>query len=343
MHGGTMETVKTVADFIQTHEAIIEAIVTIVIFIAAGIYLYFYKPDFFKKIKAGFQSLGTSFSFANKHPMIWYAALFKTFLGVAGIFLLVILERYKVIAISRKSQAAKEAGWSALLILFAIMLAWDYCSQFMNISITHYILGALESRSVTLKEAIGKSFKSAWLLLKFTLLDFLIRLLTGKDEEKKTSRITFINNILSSIVGLAWTAATYFIVPVIAEERVTLRESIRISALTMKNSFGQTIGFETGRSLFLVLPWYITGLLGAGCWLVRAKVKGAHPLLAEGLWITGLGMIIITALLALFAIIATQVTNWIFNCAAYNYTRGKNTGPFDAHFIRDAVITEKEE
>lgn len=335
-----MEGFKIAIDFVHDHAELFEAIFTILFFVGTGIFIYFFRPEFFQKIKSGFRSFSTAFSFANKHAIIWFAATAKAILALSFLALLIILEKYNVVALSEESRA--EMTMSGIAILIGIALLMRYSSRFMDIAMVHYTLGALEARRITLSESISKSFKSAWLLFKFVLLDMLIAVLTKKDGSKRSSGIGFVNNILGLLAGLAWSAATYFIEPVIAEEGLSLRQSIRRSAETMKNSFGQVAGFEVGVAVYVALPVLVTSALGMGFLFLAYAVSESHALLAKACVITALVSFALLFLCMIVAFIIQQATTWIFTCAAYNYTRGRSTGPLDAHFITAAIIKESD-
>jgi hypothetical protein len=290
--------------------------------------------DFVPKIKSGFGAFSTAWAFARMHNVLIFFAAAKAIVLIIGVGLFVVLERFEIIALSEKAQqyAKPQLVGMTLMVVIPLVILGKYWARLMDVCAMHYTLGALENRRVTVVESFKKSIAALWLLFKFVLLDYLLTILTKRDES--SSRFAFINNILSSLVGLAWRVATFFIIPVVAEERLSLRASIARSAEIMKNSFGQTTGFQLGILVYLFLPICLMLALGAGLlWSAQYIDISVNGII--------FGFIVWLCLMLLVASVCYFIytlTTWVFIAAAYNYTRGRDTGPFDAHFITAAFV-----
>ena len=134
-------------------------------------------------------------------------------------------------------------------------------------------------------------------------------------------------------MGLAWSLATFFIMPVMVTERLSLRASIARSAQIMKDHFGRAIGFDFGTRILMAPALLMLAMfalyMGA---LALTRVTGSeHALFFKLFAVVFLCIILILLLLGL---IGMQAVTWVFTCAIYNFSQGKPTGPFNERLIR---------
>jgi hypothetical protein len=130
-------------------------------------------------------------------------------------------------------------------------------------------------------------------------------------------------------IGVAWSLATYFVVPILVVEGKGPVEAIQESAATLKRTWGEELvgGISYGGISFLFsLPAIAVAAFGGG-----AIMNGA---LLNGLLLIGL------ALSYVFLLSLTITTlSAIFNVAVYHYAR-TGTVPlgFDAALLQSAFV-----
>jgi len=194
----------------------------------------------------------------------------------------------------------------------ALMAIFDFSASFITIFSNAAVVGAatirLQGGEAGIREGlrlarskIGKIF--AWSLMTATV-GLIIRLL----EE----RAGVIARIVFSIIGAAWSAITFFVVPVLLYEPVGVGESVSRSARLFKERWGEqfvgnaSIGFAV---FLLALPVA----------LLAAIAGAAAPLLGVLIAVIGFG----------FLGTAGAALSGIFNAALYRYaTTGETSGAF---------------
>lgn len=120
--------------------------------------------------------------------------------------------------------------------------------------------------------------------------------------------------IIAAILGSAWTALTYFVVPVIVMEGAQPLTAIKRSTGTLRETWGTALvgNFSMGMLGFLVtLPFL---LVAAGVAYLGFQ-SGALPLIVAGIAV-GVGLMVIAAA-------ATSAADVIFKAVLYNYATGK--------------------
>ena len=163
---------------------------------------------------------------------------------------------------------------------------------------------------------IGPIF--GWALVSATV-GLLLRMLADK------ARDNFITQIIISLLGIAWTFLTFFVIPVLIFEHVGVFEAIKRSGSLFKKTWGENVivQFSLG-GVFLVL-----GLLGA-LPLVLAFALGA----SLTVWLILLSVCILYW--TLLGIVSASL-NGIFIAALYHYAlKGEVPRAFTAEHVKQA-------
>ncbi|HEV2916726.1 MAG TPA: DUF6159 family protein [Candidatus Babeliales bacterium] len=308
--------------------------------IAVTVFFIWYKKlATWHTIKQGFFATFPAIRYANKHKTLWFLVATKLLCiySFAGLWLLMI--QYNLITVTQKHIS----GIVELLILLVISAATGYIVRYISILIDiaamHYLFTQFESKIVSYGTVLQAAFMSYAVACKFALVDTIM--FSGKNSSSRSSRIPYVSAIIGSLAGLAWDIATFFIAPVMIEEKQSLRVSIKKSVQIMKQNFGHVIGFKTGQSLFFPIVFIGTMLVLFGLFfavLYTGKYMGIRVRTFMPLFFTIL--VFLFCMIVVLQVLYT-ISTWIFIAAAYNVVQGKNTGPLDAHFIRQSLIIEK--
>ena len=126
------------------------------------------------------------------------------------------------------------------------------------------------------------------------------------------------------IIGIVWTLACYFVVPVLAFEDLTPIEAVKRSSKLFRDTWGEKVvgGFSLSMvSLVLMLP-------GIGLWLAAMFLGGI-----KGFLVGTVLMIIYFLVLSVFM----SAVGGIFNAALYRYACFKQVPPaFDHDLVASA-------
>jgi hypothetical protein len=206
-----------------------------------------------------------------------------------------------------------EAGQSATsdAVLYAILFAFYFCNYFVivffNSALTACTMRVINGEEVTVGDGIGVAMRrlpqiAAWAFVS-AIVGVVLQIIENANEKA--------GRFISAILGSAWTALTYFVVPVIVVDGVGPVEAFKRSVGTLKSQWGTALvgGFSLGfLGLLVILPivlvtagliWLATKSMGTPG--VIAAIAVGVVLLAIGFAVNSAAGVVFKALLFNFA------------------------------------------
>ncbi|HEX4483559.1 MAG TPA: DUF6159 family protein [Solirubrobacteraceae bacterium] len=208
------------------------------------------------------------------------------------------------------------------IALFALIFAYPltFVSVFLNTAIAAAAAAALEGRHLSLGEALAVPLRKIGQVALWALIAAVV----GYVLEQLASRLPLGGSIAARIVGVGWSLASLFAIPIIALEDCSAQEALRRSARTVKQRWGETIGGS-----LIIGAWAGIAALGVIVVFAVAIVATNHTTALRD-------ALIVLGVLALVAIVALQiVVRQTFSVALYRYaTNGAVPGPFEEHDLQ---------
>ncbi len=220
--------------------------------------------------------------------------------------------------------AAHRPDRHVYLVLFAMYLASYSIAVFFNVGLASCALIRFRGGRPTLRDGLGAAWASLPQILAWALVAATVGVVLRTVEE----RVRLVGRIVIGLVGLAWSAVTLLVVPILAAEHLGPFAAARRSAELLRRSWGENL---TGQ-ISLGAIGFVLGLPGVA--LVVAGMYGvvvAHDTLLAGLAL-GAGVLYLTSLS-----IVTGTLRELLITAAYVYA-AEGTVPrgFSDHLLRDA-------
>jgi len=136
--------------------------------------------------------------------------------------------------------------------LFGIYLGLTFISSFFSAGLVHETREAFAGREPSLRSGLAAAWDERWPILTWSIIaatvGFIIHLLESSD-----SRMV---KVMAFMFSAAWTVLTFFVIPVIVFERVSVREMFSRSKDTFKQTWGETaislIGVQVAAALIAV-------------------------------------------------------------------------------------------
>jgi hypothetical protein len=209
------------------------------------------------------------------------------------------------------------------MLLAVLYLVNMFLATLNSVAFNSEILEALSGRAVSIRHGFAVALSRWKAVLFWSLLAGAVGLVIRKLEEK----FSFIGKLVLGWIGLAWSVASIFAIPVLVREP-SLVNPFRVlgrSAETIKRTWGEMlsgfIGMKGSHVLFFwasVLGWLWAGLIAY--WLGNPWVLAV----AGVLW---LGCLLAYCYLA-------SVASRVYLCALYLYAAdGVVAGPYDASMM----------
>lgn len=135
-------------------------------------------------------------------------------------------------------------------------------------------------------------------------------------------RVGFLGRILAGVLGVAWSLATFFVVPVLVLEDRSIPDSFRRSVSVFRQTWGETV--VGGTTL---------GAAGVCAWLTLIAITG---LLSMAI---GVAAIAVFAIGALFLMVFFSALQGVYVASLYRFaTDGAATPGLDAELMRQAFV-----
>lgn len=202
-------------------------------------------------------------------------------------------------------------GGSSTWIFFAFMVLYYIVAFFVGFFFNAAVIGAatirLNGGNPTLSDGVRIARENVGRIFVWAVFAATVAMILRAIQE----RLGFVGKILIGLVGVAWTLATFFVVPVLIYEKLGPWAAVKRSAHIFRATWGETIvgGFSMG-AIFVLL-----GLAGILPILLGFALGGLVGLLV--------GLVVAVVYWVLLGLVASAA-NSILVAALYRYaTTGK--------------------
>ncbi|MBN79582.1 MAG: hypothetical protein CMJ70_05535 [Planctomycetaceae bacterium] len=163
---------------------------------------------------------------------------------------------------------------------------------FFNSALIACALIRFKGGNPTLRDGFSAAFARlpqifCWALVAGTV-GMLLRMLQSNTENR-------LSRFLVSLLGVAWSSATYFVVPVIVVEKLGPLAAGRRSLDILRSTWGESLGARFGIGCIVALMMlvsFVPVIVGVVCWGIGQPVVGIPLVLA------GLGMLMSVVLIS---------------------------------------------
>lgn len=206
-------------------------------------------------------------------------------------------------------------------VLFFIYIIGAFIAAFFQAGLVTIVSARINGNDFTFRDGMRNAIHNSRKILLWAVVTSTV----GIVLQFISDRSKLIGKIIAFFLGAAWGIVTYFIVPVLALEDLSMKDSIKRSAEIFRATWGETLvsNFSTGLLFFLLL------MGGAGVYVLS---------LLTGSWVV---MAIMTVLFFLFLITITLVfstLNTVFNIALYEYAaHHKSSEYFTPELLSGAI------
>ncbi len=217
---------------------------------------------------------------------------------------------------------------------FALMYFTSmFFAMFCNVAFYHEIMQALNGEAVSVRRGFRFALTRWRAVLLWSLFAGLVGYLINAIEQ----RVGILGRLITGFIGMAWSVACIFIIPVLVREEQTANplKLIRSSVGTLKRSWGELIIGFVGLELafgFIFMTVLLLVIIGAGA---AGFYLGFHFHLHYMLILcAGVGAMLLIALPLSWI---SGVVNCVYRCALYIYaTEGVVPGAFDKELLDSA-------
>jgi hypothetical protein len=221
---------------------------------------------FFSRLKTGWALSVDSFRVLREEPSL---TVFPAVAGVAStIYLALILGGAFVLF-------GTDFGLLTYAALFVVYLGTSFIAAFFSAALMYNAREVFHGRNPTLGEGLAAAWRNRRPLFAWAVISAVVGVILNALESSDTP----LADLASIVFSVAWSILTYFVVPVIVFEDVSVREMFERSGQTFKETWGENVGASFGVGIITVL-FTVAGLAVAAVVLFALGGTGAGILVA---------------------------------------------------------------
>lgn len=221
-------------------------------------------------------------------------------------------------------ESMDDLGIAELIVLFLFYLVQYFVIIFANSALVGAALIRLGGRDPTLSDGFSIARKHLHTIIVYSAIAATVGLALRLISE----RGGILGDIASLLGGMAWSLATFLVVPVLVTEDVGPLDAVKRSAHLLKKTWGEQIAGNF--SIGMIFGLLALVVLGAG-------IFAFGIIASEGTWGIAVIAVVVLALLSLGLISSTL--SGIFAAAVYDYVvDGRTDEFFPEHLVRNAFL-----
>ncbi len=248
---------------------------------------------------------------------------------LSGIFTIIAFSMMAGVGvISGFFQRLVESGdrsFTANLLGYVATFIWYFVSWFIviffNVATIHCAKMRLDGGDPTVADGLNAASAhlgriATWAAISATV-GLILQVIRGRNNN-------IVARIASSLLGAAWSIATFFIVPVMIFERRSIGDSIKQSVNIMKKTWGESLVGSGGIGLFV----FLLALPGIGL-IVVSLFTGSGPVILTAI---GLALVYFLLLMCMSAALGS-----IYRAALYVYaTENRVPAGYSPEYVQNA-------
>jgi hypothetical protein len=151
--------------------------------------------------------------------------------------------------------AAANSGWAAAPFIVAGLYGLTVIGQFAAVALAACATASLDGRDTTFGEGVAAARGRLGIILAWSAILLLVgAAISALQALLREGAGQLVSSLVGGLANLAWTVATFFVVPVIALDGVGPREAIKRSTRVIRERWGEGVvgSASVGGIVFLV-------------------------------------------------------------------------------------------
>ena len=221
-------------------------------------------------------------------------------------------------------QAANTGKIISYILGFAFYFVNYFVIVFFNVALVSCALSRFRGGNPTVSDGLNAAAQRLPQIFAWALLAATVGMILRTLEE----RLSFLGKLAVGLIGMVWSMAIYFVVPVLAAERVGPFEAVKRSSKILMKTWGESLVGNISIGIITLLA----SLPGIGLLVGGFVAGGALNSLALGIAIGACGVLYLV-----FLAILTSTLQQIFLAGTYLYAAEGVVAPgFREDLLRNA-------
>jgi len=208
--------------------------------------------------------------------------------------------------------------------LFVMYVAQYFVIIFFNTALVGAAIARLEGRDPTVRSALKLAVSRIGAIFGYAVISATVGVILRTLAE----RLGFVGRLVIAGIGVAWTVATFLVVPILAAEGLGPMAAIAKSGALLKKSWGENLIGNTGITLTMGVIAGAIAFVGVG---------GGAKLYDGGYAALGIPIIAVSVASVLTVMVVGAALSAVYQAAVYSYAvSGRPPRDFDDGLVRDA-------
>lgn len=290
----------------------------------------------FSSIKRGWAMAGASWAVLKQHPKLLFLPVIS---GAAFIALLsAIIVPFALFAIANGVETIQDRAQEGdpLLYLYGFLfyLACTFIIVFFNAALVFCALQAHAGKEPSVLGGFGAAVGRLPQILMWSLVAATVGMILNAIQSFLRDKLGFLGSLIGGLGELAWSAMTYFVVPVLVVEGVDPVTAVKRSLENLRRTWGEAVGGRGGLAIvcmLLLLP--VLFFIGIGAAVSSSSGAGAVVIISLAV----VAAIYLVVIGTVFSALST-----IFSSGVYVYaTTGKAPGAMDPRLLQSTFRQKK--
>ncbi len=257
-----------------------------------------------------------------------------TFPLLASISCLLVAASFIVpIVMTGAWQPPQNAGKEREILYYAVLFAFYFCNYtvitFFNVAIVSGAIQSMSGGTPTVGSCLREAASRIHLILGWAAVSATVGLILRIIEDRSPK----IGQFVAGLLGVAWTFASFLVVPALVVDNLGPLAALKQSARLLRQTWGQHLvgNFSFGLIFFLLMlpAWAVIGL--------GVYSLGVAHNAAIGIGLIGLAVVYLVGLALVQATLQS-----IFQAAVYLYTTGVHDHGFPTDLMCEAIRGDKQ-
>jgi hypothetical protein len=234
-----------------------------------------------------------------------------------------------LIPIAVVAVGAEHAGRQGLPVagyigLFAFYLVQYFVIIFFNTALAGAALQRLRGEATSFADGMAVARSRVGAIFGYALIAATVGLFLRALQE----RLGFVGRLVAGLLGLAWTVATFLVVPVLASEDIGPMDAVKRSVELLKRTWGENLIGNAGLGVVFGLVTFVAALISV------ALIVGAASTQSMALIIAAVAVVVVG--LSLLGLMQASLQG-IYSAALYQYAEEGTVGTdFDQALLEQA-------
>jgi hypothetical protein len=213
--------------------------------------------------------------------------------------------------------AASDQWWTVLPFVAVALYAATFVTIYMGVGLAAAAAQVMEGQDATLKSGLAVSRRHVGSIAKWALVQTTVGLIINALQqmaESENGLLRIVGLIFTTLVSVAWSLASFFVIPLVAFEDLGPKDALTRSVAIIKQQWGESVVGSASIG-------GIIGLLGIlpAIGLIVLGVAAGGP--------GGIALIVVGAIVLLIAAVLVNTLSQVFRVALYRYATGAPETP----------------